>query len=343
MRKFAMVSMLMLISFYVSAQDNWKTYQFDELKFKIDLVQEPTFSKDSSLFENEYIYSNSWEINVVDTLHDNAYYGVEMVGYPSKFIHSDSLLTTVEGFINSTQNSLLNDEGFELLSSRLVEKQGYPGKVFRWVSKESQMHLDFHVYLVESRLFTLSVVAKEGKNHNISINKFVDSFDLIHLPKGSFKLPQVELKQTYTIQFPGKAVNQSRTVDSEIGKLPILINILEIADATDNKVYVAMETKYPKQVASQEDVNNLNKFYKRAIDKSLQAISGELVSIADTYYKGKLGKEYRAYFMEGKALVIYRIFYINENVYSFGVITLPDKDNNEKMKEFFNSFHVNNL
>ena len=82
------------------------------------------------------------------------------------------------------------------------------------------------------------------------------------------------------------------------------------------------------------------KFYKKCIDNSLQSVNGELISISDVFYNNKPGKEYKSYFSKGEFLIVYRVFYIDEFLYSFGVITYPNKDNNRKISEFFNSFRI---
>jgi len=105
-------------------------------------------------------------------------------------------------------------------------------------------------------------------------------------------------------------------------------------------IYIAMETKYPPNVINQADENALSDFYIQAIDESLNAVNGELISIKDIYYNGKPGKEYRCSFSEGKALMVYRYYFINDNFYSIGVITSPNKDENKGMKKFFDSFGI---
>ena len=105
-------------------------------------------------------------------------------------------------------------------------------------------------------------------------------------------------------------------------------------------VYIAMETKYPSNVIDQTDENALDGFYKKAIDESLKAVNGELKSVKNIYYEDKPGKEYKSYFSEGKALMVYRYYFINDNFYSIGVITLPDKDENKGMRKFFDSFGI---
>ena len=142
------------------SQPDWKEYIFDPQNFKIAFIQEPEYSLDSSDFNGFPLISNFWELNVNDTLHENIYYSVSEIGYPSDFIHSDSLFSTVEGFISSTQSSLIGNDNFTLLGSSLTEKHGYPGKIFKWKSNPNGVFLEFHVYLVENKLFELAVVTK---------------------------------------------------------------------------------------------------------------------------------------------------------------------------------------
>ncbi len=49
---------------------------------------------------------------------------------------------------------------------------------------------------------------------------------------------------------------------------------------------------------------------------------------------------FKCYFNSGKILMVYRTFYINDIVYSFGVLTLPERDKNKSMKRFFDSVKI---
>ena len=83
-----------------------------------------------------------------------------------------------------------------------------------------------------------------------------------------------------------------------------------------------------------------DRFYKKAIDGSLAAVNGELISIDDVYYDSYLGKEYRFYYAGGQILMVYRLFYVDGSLYQHGVITDPKKDKNESMNRFFKSFKL---
>jgi hypothetical protein len=340
MKAIVSITMFLAAGLTVLSQPVWKEYIFDKYDFKIDFYGRPDYSVDSSVFNQSKLVTCFWEVNVDDPLHDNIYYSVSRVAYPSEFIHSDSLPAVVEGFISSTQSSLTGDENFTLLSSSLTEKNGYPGKIFKWKSNSNNVFLEFHVYLVENALFELSVVSREGRNHNPFISRYFDSFQMVNIPEGPYVLPDYDGERTLQVSFPGTPIEQTKTVDSEYGRLTLDIQMLETRVKEDNLVYIAMETKYPSGVVEPGDADALNIFYRKAIDGSLNSVNGKLISIDDVYFRGRLGKEYRCYVSGGHALMVYRYFFIDDNFYSLGVITLPEKDQNKNMTAFFDSFGI---
>lgn len=341
-KKHLILGLFLVISLFSKAQSEWKTYDYSSYNFKVSFPQEPQFSIDSATFNDNPLNTFYWELNDLDSLHSNSYYSVSLTTYPPDFIHSDSSLNVVEGFINSTQNSLLEEESYTNLSSSLIEKNGFPGKIFKWKNNSNDAFFEFHVFLIESRLFQLSIVSRKGENHNKLIGRFLDSFEIVNIPLGAFRIPEVSNNRTLSINFPENPVEQKKTVDSEYGKLQLDIQSLEPKLKDKNLAYVAMETKYPTNVIMPTDAYGLNAFYKNSIDGSLNSVNGELISIVDIYYNENLGKEYRCYFSEGKFLMVYRIFYIDYRLYSFGVITTPDNDKNKTMIKFLESFKILN-
>lgn len=331
--------LLVAMNLTISAQDNWQHYNFSDHNFEIDFFQEPDFLIDTASFDTSSLISYSWELNVSDTLHNNNYYSISREAYPSDFIHSDSLFTIVEGFINSTQNSLLEDDTYTLLSATILEKNGFPGKEFRWKTNDD-IFFRFQVFLVENTLFQLSVVSRQGENHNINIHKFLDSFKIVGVPKGNFVKPVSNFTRTISIKFPVKPKEEIRTIDSEYGKLTLDMQILEPTSDDDNMVYIAMETRYPNEIFDHGNTYELNNFYKKSIDGALNSVNGELISINDIFYEEKLGKEVKCYFSNGQALMIYRFYCIEDKLFTLGVITSPDNDKNKAMNKFFKSFAI---
>jgi len=105
-------------------------------------------------------------------------------------------------------------------------------------------------------------------------------------------------------------------------------------------VYVASETKYPETIIDKNDTYALNTLYANSINQSLSSVGGTIISITDIDYNGNPGKEFRCYYSQGKAIMVYRLFYIDETLYNFGVMTLPEKEKNKAMNKFFESFKV---
>lgn len=323
------------------AQSEWAKITPKDHNFELLFYQKPIEALDSTVFQGTSLYTYSWEADIEDTLHANKYYSIHKTTYPSDFIHSDSLFSVVEGFINSTQSSLLEDDAFTLLSSTLEEKNGFPGKVFKWKNIDTDMHLQFRIYLVNNILFQLSVVSREREEHNLAVNKYFDSFELVGLVKGSFEIISDKGKSTYSINFKDEPSMQHKVIDSEYGQLPMESRILETEDGIDpNLIYISTEVTYPNAFLDEGDVYALNNLYKNSINGSLEAVNGELISIDDIYYDSYLGKEYKCYYAGGKALMIFRVFYINGRLYQHGIITDPQKDNNKDMKKFFKSFKL---
>lgn len=344
MKKYLFCALAMCLIFIapLKSQSNWKTFEYPAHNFKISCIQTLESSVDTVPFLDTQLLTFYREASVIDSTHQNSYYSVIYEYYPPDFIHSDSSQYVVEGFINSTQNNLFSDNAFTLLSSSLVEKDGYPGKIFKWKSNPNNVFLEYRIFLIGSRLYQLAVVSRVNENHNKFINQFFDSFQLLNISQGKFKLPVAVNNPTYTIAFPGTPKDDRKLVDSESGKMTLDIQIYEPQGTDDNLVYIAMQTKYTQSVVDQNDKYNLNLYYKKSVDNSLASVSGDLISLTDIYLDNKMGKEFKCYYAQGKALMVYRIFYINDVFYSFGVITIPEKDNNQAMNKFLSSFQLTN-
>jgi len=325
----------------INAQNYWRNYDLPDYHFKIEFIEPPLFSSDTSETEEGYLYSYYWETEVSDTTHPNAYYAIGLDIYPPEFIHSDSSYNTIEGFLNSSQYELIDNEDFTLITSEILEFNGYPGKRFNWRVNSNYNFIEFQVFLINNYLFTVSTVTYAHANPNSFINKYFESFELIDIAEGNYHKPILEKNTNFTVDFPGQPIIQSRTIDSEMGQLHLDIQMFEPPSPVDNLVFVSLQTKYPQLAADENDPISLNALYKRSIDGSLASVNAELISILDINYMGKAGKEYKAYITQSKMLMVYRLFYIDNNMYSLGVITFPEKDNNVEMEDFFNSFKLN--
>ncbi|MBW6480719.1 MAG: hypothetical protein K0B37_14920, partial [Bacteroidales bacterium] len=207
------------LTFESCFQNEWKEYNYDAHNFKIKFYHEPEVTEKVFLFHEDTLKSFLFEVSVADSLHENNYYSLTVTTYPSGYIHSDSAWTMVEDFMNSTQNEFFELDGLTLITSSLTEKKGYPGKIFKWKNNTSNMFFECHIFLAGNTLYRLLVMANEGQNHNIFINKYVESFDFYNIPDGNFSIPKTIHERTFSIEFPQKPVEEFRTLDSEYGHL----------------------------------------------------------------------------------------------------------------------------
>lgn len=341
MKKLLFFLTLALFVLQAQAQTDWVKIKSDEHHFELDFYQDPITYTDTFELEGQNLYAHTWELDLEEgASHPNTYYLICKTEYPADFIHSDSVFELVDGFISSTQASLLEEKDFKLLSSTLDEKNGFPGKIFKWKNEENNVYFQYQVYLVNNILFELSLVVQEGHEHNKAIRKFFDSFSTRGISDGNFEIKNDAAAPTYFVNFTDEPTTQHRVIDSEAGKITLTIRMLEVKDKkSPNMMFMANETKYPTSI-NKEDTRTLNAFYKNAIDGALASTNGELISMEDIYYETYLGKEYKYYVGGGQAIVVSRAFLIEGTMYILGVFTQPGKEDNKEQKKFFNSFKL---
>jgi len=321
-------------------QDNLTVYNYEKFNFSISFLQEPQYLIDTTYLDENPIYIYRWELNVDDESHENSYYSVSTSTYPSEFIHSDSSSVTIDGFLNSTQNDYINDKEYTLLSSSDIEINGYPGKIFKWKYSNSNVFFESRVFLVNSSLYEIFVLTKEEQNNNKYINLFLNSFELLNIPKGNYSIEIPIKKATYSIEFPDKYIDSTIIVNSQQYKIVTYIKLCEPKDKSINYLYLSSEAKFPKSIV---DVNNkyeLDNYYKKTIDATANSMNAKVSVINDISYKKYNGKEYKCYLSDGKVLMIGRLFYINDCLYVMAVMTKPDQENNKQLKKFFKTFKV---
>jgi hypothetical protein len=226
------VSTLVLAS-QAYSQTDWKKYEYPDYNFNISFLQSPEFDIDTSELDESFLYNYFWETSIDDENQPNTYYSVGLITFPPEYIHSDSTLDVVEGMINSSQNSLEEDENYLKTFSQLIEFHGYPGKIFRWKDKTSEACLEFRVFLVQNHLFELILITKAGDYFNQSGTTFFNSFELNGLEDGKFVIPQTDARNRLKIEFPKMPTSQTQLVDSPYGKLNLDMKVYEPKGESD--------------------------------------------------------------------------------------------------------------
>lgn len=159
------------------------------------------------------------------------------------------------------------------------------------------------------------------------------------ISNGSYKLPTLDKNRSFTINFPNKPKEETKVLDSDDSQVVIDIQILD-EKINDVDAMVAMETKMQESFEMPKNKYELNKLYFKSINNSINAVNGSLISLNDINYKNINGKEFKVLIGEGEKLMIYRIFFHNNNLYNFGVVIDPQNENNKFALDFLNSFNL---
>ena len=108
----------------------------------------------------------------------NIAYMVGYIDYPERTIHSDSI-RLLKNFFNSSRDGAINNVQGKLLSETIINLSGYPGREVRVDFKNGLALIRYRYFLVRNRLYMLQVITLTENNFNASINKFLDSFNLL--------------------------------------------------------------------------------------------------------------------------------------------------------------------
>lgn len=344
--KFTLAFILFIIFFSNSAfsKEEWKKYEYSNSKFKIEFPQSPEYTIDTNSIDSvRTFYTHNWSLSITDSTHPNFSYIITASEFPKDYIHSDSSETFIDEILTSTQSEFLDNPNLELNNSSLIEYNGYPGKEYKWTNNEDNYYITMRVYLIQNRLYFLSVFKNYGEQHNLLASNFFDSFEVIDIPKGSYSLPKDNDEASYEVNFTDTPKFESKIMESEYGNLVLKTFMLEKVLDGDTLIFFASETNYKKDIIDKNNIVELHQLYKNSVDKSLKAVSGILISLNDTYYNYNLGKEYKGYMLGGARLMTARIYYINQHYYTVFVITKTFDDSKKHVKNFLDSFKLKKI
>ncbi len=335
-RSYIFFSIAFIFAFAPSFAEEWKTYTNEEFKFSIDFPSEPEKNSNDVLIHKEKMKLYSWKTEYKDSIHPNSSYKIFFTELPNKIIHSDS--SNVEQFLRATQISFLNNPNVELLTSFSTENNGYQGIIYYFKLLHTKQCLIKKILIVENRLFQFYIFTNLENQFNTDTEIFLNSFKLFGVPDGNFKLLSAQ-KNTYKINFPGKATKQIENLNINGTVLPYYLSVYEDSNSK-NISYMASQMNFPDNYDFGKDKKELEANYKKAIAGSVKNLNGKLISTKDIIFNGIKGKEARISILEGRNLTVFRYHLIKNIIYMYGVITTPQHGNNDNMIEFFNSFEI---
>ena len=175
MKKALFLMTVFLLSFgAVNAQD-WEKYKAEDLTFIAYYPQEPerTVQKVSTAVGELDMHMIMYAPTSGD---DNAVYSVIRSDYPkSQFVNADDEYnaTVLDGAV---KGAVSNVKG-KLIFDNKVKFNGYPGRSIKIEIQGGLIYIN--AYLVENSMFITQVICLTENDGNKSIDRFLNSFELI--------------------------------------------------------------------------------------------------------------------------------------------------------------------
>ena len=164
----------------INKADDWVESNSEEGKYSISFPKTPTerISQVETIFGPIAMKFKGYQDNT--GIDDNLMYGVSFMDYPSDKISSEKLdsLKISEFFTNSINGTMQAIQGSNLVVE-IIKFKNYPGRKFRMSLKNGMVLYVSQIYLVKNRVYMLQVITKVDNSFNNSINKFLNSFELI--------------------------------------------------------------------------------------------------------------------------------------------------------------------
>lgn len=175
MKFFVFLSLFTLPFLY---EPNWDWYTSEQGMFKVltpgDFTKkvEQTKTPIGELAYHIYSYQPKEE-NA-----DNFLYMISYCDYPEGSVHSDST-ELLKDFFDATVESSVSSVRGELFYAADTKIGEYPGKIWRINYGNDKAAIKTKAFVVGNRYYAIQTVTYRHKSLNSSIEKFMDSFEII--------------------------------------------------------------------------------------------------------------------------------------------------------------------
>ncbi|WP_338815777.1 hypothetical protein V9L05_22515 (plasmid) [Bernardetia sp. Wsw4-3y2] len=305
-------------------------------RFKISFPTKPTLKEEPfTTLEGEttqYVFISEPKLD------DNISYSVSYIDYPKEFTDIISTENTYNFF--ATFNSMaLNSKKVELIGLLNQKVLGYTGREFRFKDIQTGMFSRTRMYLVDNRVYILTINTKEEKNFNLGINAFFDSFELINTqPNPKAEVQTENAEKIYTIKFNNPTEIKETEAVTEYGDVRIVLEGYQPKLENDENIAYMVSTLTYSQDITQNVGFDLDEYYLSIIRAGLNGRQSTLISKKEISVSGISGIETKESLKEGKMMIKQRILLKGKSQIAIQVVTIPLKDENESMNEFLNSF-----
>ncbi len=336
MNKIIVISLL--LPSFIFGQKEWQLVGGKEYTIEANIYNLKSKTTDTLSLDGETIFSHIWLGGEKKGTHPVAEYKLKTTTYPSNFIHSDSSLSLIEGFLNSTILNLAENPNYEYVNSSLEFFDGYPGKDFKFKDLRSNHLFNSKCYLVQNQLIEFITISKPTNWFSNSKSHFFESLNLIDRNENEkdYGIPIIK-SDSYSVSFYRTPKVQNFFVDAEEGLINTKIKIDERESKEGNLVFMSSESKYNYTYQLKE--KELDSFYSKSMLGSINSMNGKFISKNEISFEGHKGIEFYADLFEGRATCYFRKFWINNTMYNFAIMYTDEKPNAEGLK-FMNSFNL---
>lgn len=311
-------------------------FRDDEGKFKISFPIEPKTTKQSGDTEYGEITTYSFKAEPYDD--DNLSYEVHYLDYPKTF--SDTLSKEdIFALFNGSQTSNFNTDHIQLIGTFNYKVSGYPGREFRWQDVANNKLSRVRFYMVNNRMYILAINTEKQNNFNVRINQFFESFELINTePHPNEQAVSEKVNKVFEIKFSNETEIREVETVSEYGDTKVVAELYQPKLVNDdNLIYMVTTLEYPEDISLTENFD-LDDYYSNVVQNALAGRQSSLISQKKISNNGIAGIEVKESFKGGQVVIKHRTFLKGNLQIGIQVMTIPNKDENESMNDFFDSF-----
>jgi hypothetical protein len=333
---------ILLLLLFSCGEEKPELYKNVKGGFQVNFAGTPVESTDDQLFPFGRV---EWTVFKSEAGDDqNLSYSVSYTDLPKQIIHSDSLRLLTELF-SLTQMDYVNkfgENGIKQTFFRTIND--YPGREYTWVDQTSKIRYKRQLFLVKNRLYKLEVSYKTEEEHNSSMKRFFDSFQLISTTSNPNPEPKVEKpERLFTIEFPG---NPKRVEQQAYGFFGIQTIVTELyepvgngTDASHNGAYGVVYSVLPKDTIAKMSSHEREDFILNSFRTSdMIKNGGKIISEKENTVNDHWCLDATATILHGKAFGQFRMLLIDNYLYLIMVFTESGFENNDAAMRFIDSF-----
>ena len=338
MNKFISFLFLFILPSFLFSQNSWEKIGGKEIQLTAEIYGLTEQTVDTLYLAEAPVLVHSWLGQPQDTEHPVMVYQVNSSRYPATYVDSDSSFQLIEGFLNSTILNILEDTEYELLSSGLIFKNGYPGKEFKFKNLKNNTLREINTYLFHNQLVELTAISRSDNWFSNSKNRFLESIELLGRGENKidYGIPIIK-SDAYTVSFPETPEITNAFTEREEGYVNSKMKMVEKNISEGVVVFITSQAKFPENFSLNEE--GLDSFYDESMNGSIQSMNGKFISKRQVTLDGVKGLEFYGSIYEGAAKSCFRIFFQNGTLFSIGVLFIGE-ELTEEGETFFDSFKI---